>query len=233
MTFYFKSFSIIQEQSAMKVGTDGVLLGAWVNPTSYPQKILDIGTGTGLIAIMLAQRFTDSQIQAIEINELAAQEAELNAQSSPWSDRISVKHCSLQDYTHSSNYDLIVCNPPYFRNTTQSQDLARATARNNDSLSLEYLIEACLNLLNEKGQLTIIVPVDEYENIKTKAKNVGFYITQMCWVKGNHTSPVKRLLISLSKKKVLLNECYLTIENSRHNYTEDYKKLCEDFYLKL
>ena len=233
MTFHFKSFSIIQQQSAMKVGTDGVLLGAWANPTINPRKILDVGTGTGLIAIMLAQRFTKSNILAIEIDELAAKEALLNANSSPWSDRITVKQVALQEYQEVSEIDLIVCNPPYFRKTTQPHDLARATARSNDSLSLEYLIEKSRNMMSEQGQLSLIVPSYEYENIKLKAEEVGLFISQICWIKGNHTSPVKRLLISLSKKKENLTESHLSIENSRHNYTEEYKDLCKDFYLKM
>jgi len=233
MTFHFKSFSITQKQSAMKVGTDGVLLGAWANPTSYPHKILDIGTGTGLIAIMLAQRFSESLVQAIEIDELSAKEAQFNAKSSPFSNRIDVKHCSLQNFKNSIKYDLIVCNPPYFRNTTQSKNSARATARNNASLSLEYLIEKSHGLLNKHGQLSIIIPSDEYTNIINKAENVGLFVSQICWVKGNQTSPIKRLLISLNKQKQNIKERHLTIENSRHNYTEEYENLCRDFYLKL
>ena len=113
MRFHFKSFSIKQEQSAMKVGTDGVLLGAWVNPKSYPHQILDVGTGTGLVAIMLAQRFVRSQIYAIDIDQASNEEALFNTQTSPWSERLNITHCALQDYNSSNKYDLIVSNPPY------------------------------------------------------------------------------------------------------------------------
>ena len=147
----------------MKVGTDGVLLGAWTMPSSYPHQILDVGTGTGLVAIMLAQRFTRSQIHAIDIDQASAEEAQFNAQSSPWSERLNITHCALQDYNPSNKYDLIVSNPPYFRNTTQSQDQARATARNNDSLSLEYLVEKSYELLNENGELAFIIPSNEFK----------------------------------------------------------------------
>ena len=233
MRFRFKSFSIKQEQSAMKVGTDGVLLGVWTMPSSYPHQILDIGTGTGLVAIMLAQRFTRSQIHAIDIEQASAEEAQFNAQSSPWSERLNIVHCALQDYNPSNKYDLIVSNPPYFRNTTQSQDQARANARNNDSLNLEYLVEKSYELINENGELSFIVPSNEFETIQSIAEKFNFYINKLCWVRGNHQSPIKRLLIALSKNKEILEEKNLTIENSRHNYTEDYKNLCQDFYLKL
>ena len=233
MSFHFKSFSIKQEQSAMKVGTDGVLLGAWTMPSSYPHQILDIGTGTGLVAIMLAQRFTRSQIHAIDIDQASAEEALFNAQSSPWSERLNITHCALQDYNPSNKYDLIVSNPPYFRNTTQSQDLARATARNNDSLSLEYLVEKSYELLNENGELDLIVPSNEFETIQSLAEKFNFYINKLCRVRGNHQSPIKRILIALNKNKEILEEKNLTIENSRHNYTEEYINLCQDFYLKL
>ena len=139
MRFDFKFFSIKHEQSAMKVGTDGVLLGAWANPKSYPNQILDVGTGTGLVAIMLAQRFTRSQIHAIDIDKASIEEAMFNAQSSSWSKRLNIQHSALQDYNASNKYDLIVSNPPYFRNSTHAQDLARAIARNNDSLNLSLI----------------------------------------------------------------------------------------------
>ena len=217
----------------MKVGTDGVLLGAWVNPKSYPHQILDVGTGTGLVAIMLAQRFTRSQIHAIDIDKGSAEEALFNAQSSPWSERLNIVHCALQDYNPSNKYDLIVSNPPYFRNTTQSQDQARTTARNNYSLSLEYLVGKSYELLNENGELTFIMPSNEFETIQLLAEKFNFYINKLCWVRGNHQSPIKRLLIALSKNKEILEEKNLIIENSRHKYTEEYKILCQDFYLKL
>lgn len=233
MRFHFKSFSIKQEQSAMKVGTDGVLLGAWTKPSSYPHQILDVGTGTGLVAIMLAQRFTRSQIHAIDIDQASAEEALFNAQSTPWSERLNITHCAFQDYNPSYKYDLIVSNPPYFRNTTQSQDLARATARNNDSLSLEYLVEKSHELLNENGELVLIVPSNEFETIQSLAVKFNFYISKLCWLKGTHQSPIKRLLIALTKNKEILEEKNLIIENSRHNYTQEYINLCQDFYLKL
>ena len=217
----------------MKVGTDGVLLGAWVNPKSYPHQILDVGTGTGLVAIMLAQRFIRSQIHAIDIDHASAKEALFNTQTSPWSERINITHCALQDYNPSNKYDLIVSNPPYFRNTTLSYNKSRALARNNQRLSLEYLIERSYDLLHENGELAFIVPSNEFETIQSLAVKFKFHIIKLCWIKGNHQSPIKRLLISLSNKKNILEENSLTIEDDRHNYTEEYKDLCKDFYLKL
>ena len=217
----------------MKVGTDGVLLGAWVNPKSYPQQILDVGTGTGLVAIMLAQRFIRSQIHAIDIDQASVEEALFNTHSSPWSERLNITHCALQDYNPSNKYDLIVSNPPYYRNTTLSNNKSRVLARNNLTLSLECLIERSYDLLNENGELAFIVPSNEFETIQSLAVKFNFYINKLCWIKGNHQSPIKRLLIAISKHKDILEENSLTIENSRHNYTEEYRDLCKDFYLKL
>ena len=217
----------------MKVGTDGVLLGAWVNPKSYPHQILDVGTGTGLVAIMLAQRFIRSQIHAIDIDQASAEEALFNTQTSPWSERLSITHCALQDYNPSNKYDLIVSNPPYFRNTTLSNNKSRVLARNNLTLSLECLIERSYDLLNENGELAFMVPSNEFETIQSLTVKFNFYINKLCWIKGNHQSPIKRLLIAISKHKDILEENSLTIENSRHNYTEEYRDLCKDFYLKL
>ena len=217
----------------MKVGTDGVLLGAWVNPKSYPHQILDVGTGTGLVAIMLAQRFIRSQIHAIDIDQASAEEALFNTQTSPWSEQLNITHCALQDYNPSNKYDLIVSNPPYYRNTTLSNNKSRVLARNNLTLSLECLIERSYDLLNENGELAFIVPSNEFETIQSLAVKFNFYINKLCWIKGNHQSPIKRLLIAISKHKDILEENSLTIENSRHNYTEEYRDLCKDFYLKL
>ena len=233
MRFHFKSFSIQQQQSAIKVGTDGVLLAAQVNPKSYPHQILDVGTGTGLVAIMLAQRFKRSQIHAIDIDQASAKEALFNTQTSPWSQRLNITHYAIQDYNPSNKYDLIVNNPPYFRNTTLSNNKSRALARNNISLSLEYLIERSFDLLNENGELALIVPSNEFETIQALAVKFNFYISKLCWVKGNNQSPIKRLLTVLSKKEKILEEKNFTIEDSRHNYTEEYKNLCQDFYLRL
>ena len=167
----------------MKVGTDGVLLGAWVNPKSYPHQILDVGTGTGLVAIMLAQRFSSSQIHAIDIDPASAKEALFNTQTSPWSERLKITHCALQDYNPSNKYDLIVSNPPYFRNTTLPNNKSRALARNNLTLSLEYLIERSYDLLHENGELALIVPSNEFETIQSLAVKFNFHIIKLCWNK--------------------------------------------------
>ena len=132
-----------------------------------------------------------------------------------------------------NKYDLIVSNPPYFRNTTLSNNKSRVLARNNLTLSLECLIERSYDLLNENGELAFIVPSNEFETIQSLAVKFNFYINKLCWIKGNHQSPIKRLLIAISKHKDILEENSLTIENSRHNYTEEYRDLCKDFYLKL
>jgi tRNA1Val (adenine37-N6)-methyltransferase len=233
LVFKFKSFSIKQEKSAMKIGTDGVLLGAWVSPHSTPKTILDVGTGTGLIAIMMAQRFKNATIDAVEIEQEAAQEAHFNMLSSPWSEYLKVAHCSLQDFKTDISYDLIVCNPPFYRNTTVSKDIKRATARNNESLSLEYLIDKSAELLNANGELAIIVPVDELKAVQNQAKISQLHINNLCYLKGHEKSAVKRILLKLGKYEREIKKEHLTIEKRRHIYTEEYKYLCKDFYLNL
>ena len=169
----------------------------------------------------------------MDIAHASAKEALFNTQISPWSERLNITHCALQDYNPSNKYDLIVSNPPYFRNTTLSNNKSRALARNNQTLSLEYLIERSYDLLHENGELAFIVPSNEFETIKSLAVKFKFHIIKLCWIKGNHQSPIKRLLIALSNKKNILDENSLTIEDDIHNYTEEYKYLCKDFYLKL
>lgn len=217
----------------MKVGTDGVLLGAWVKPLFAPKTILDIGTGTGLIAIMMAQRFKDALIDAIEIDEETTHEAILNMQSSLWADRLSANHCSLKNFKATKLYDLVICNPPFFRNTTISKDYKKALARNNKSLSLEYLLNKSSDLLSENGEIAIIIPNNELKAIKNQAKISKLHINQICNVRGHEKSKIKRALIMLGKNEQTKHEEHLSIEKSRHNYTKKYKNLCKDFYLKF
>ncbi|MDP2113785.1 MAG: methyltransferase, partial [Bacteroidota bacterium] len=158
--FQFKQFRIIQDKSAMKVGVDGVLLGVWAN-VSGAKRILDIGTGTGLIALMMAQRNADARIDAVEIEPDAFQEAVYNIQQSPWNERIQIELCSFQEFAGKAGlkYDLIVSNPPYFTNGHKAPLENRATARHSDSLSLGDLISGAIGLLNETGKIALVLPV--------------------------------------------------------------------------
>jgi tRNA1Val (adenine37-N6)-methyltransferase len=233
LVFRFKSFEIIQSKSAMKVGTDSVLLGAWATPSSPPKHILDIGSGTGLIAIMMAQRFEGANIIGIDIDSEAVQEATLNMTNCQWYKRLSCCESSLQNANFNHSFDLIVCNPPYFKNTTPSNYEKRTKARHTSSLSLNDIFEKMEVLLSPKGELMIVYPSENIQEIKANLKSFGLYMNEICWVKGNEKSNVKRVLLKISKQKKTLIENKLTIEKERHQYTDKYVGLCKEFYLNL
>jgi len=228
--FKFKEFSIIQEKSAMKVGTDGVLLGSWVS-CEKANNILDIGCGTGLITLILAQRNLNSNVTGIEIDKIASQEAQLNSSNSDWMERICIKHFSLQQFTPQIKFDLIVSNPPFFpqNKSQQSRDIARHT----NTLSFEELIDNAVKLLEKKGIFSVIIPKNSEEYFCKIAIAHKLYRNRVCYIKGNEKSEVKRVMMEFSFiKSVALIE-RLTIERSRHNYTYKYVQLCKDFYLKM
>mgnify|MGYP002835256445 FL=1 len=228
--FRFKKFSIIQEKSAMKVGTDGVLLGCWV-ACQERKRVLDIGCGTGLITLMLAQRNLNSNITGIEIDKIACEEAKLNICNSDWDERISIKHTSLQDFKTESRYDLIVSNPPFFpqNKSRKSRDIARHT----NSLSFQELLINSASLLTENGILSIIIPKNYEEYFCNIAISHKLYPKRFCYVRGNELSKVIRVMIEFSFiKSISLNE-YLTIEKSRHLYTDKYIQLCKNFYFNM
>ena len=228
--FKFKEFSIIQEKSAMKVGTDGVLLGCWVS-CDKANNILDIGCGTGLITLMLGQRNLIGNVTGIEIDKIASQEAQLNISNSDWKERIEIKHTSLQEFTSQLKFDLIVSNPPFFpQNKSQkSRDIARHT----NTLSFEELIDNAANLLAEKGIFSVIIPKDSEEYFCKIAATHNLYCNRVCYIKGNEASEVKRVMMEFSFIKSIVLTEHLTIERSRHNYTSKYIQLCKDFYLKM
>jgi len=228
--FKFKEFSILQEKSAMKVGTDGVLLGCWVT-CEKANTILDIGCGTGLITLMLAQRNFNSNVIGIEIDKIASQEAQLNSSNSDWEERIEIKHASLKQFTPQLKFDLIVSNPPFFpQNKSQhSRDIARHT----NTLSFEELMDNAAKLLAEKGIFAVIIPKNSEEYFCKIASVKKLYRNRVCYVKGNETSEVKRVMMEFSFIKTAVLTEHLTIETSRHNYTDKYIQLCKDFYLKM
>jgi len=233
--FKFKQFNIHQEKTAMKVGTDGVLLGAWATVNSDCQSILDIGTGTGLIALQLAQRSNAEIIDAIEIEARAFEQTVENFEASDWSDRLYCYHTSLQAFADEidDKYDLIISNPPFFETDNQIKDKERALARQNTTLSYADLLSCTAKLLSRKGDCAFIIPFADENNFINIAQSEGLFYNRLTRVKGNETSSIKRSLIQFSFTKIhpIVNE--LTIEKSRHNYTSAYRILVEDFYLKM
>lgn len=233
--FQFKQFRIVQDRSAMKVGMDGVLLGAWVNALGA-DRILDIGTGTGLIALMLAQKNASAQIDAIEIDRDACDEAAFNMQQSSLGTRINV-HCqSFQEFTTETEkkYDLVVSNPPFFSNGVKAPDETRAQARHADALPLDELVLGAANLIQEDGRIAVILPAERFQEVENLAKISGLFLSRLCCVKPNPVKPDFRILVELSKKQSNLQEENLMIEfETHHDYTPEYKELTKDFYLKF
>lgn len=230
--FCFKQFTVEQANTAMKVGTDGVLLGAWARSES-PKHILDIGTGTGLVALMLAQR-TNAQIDALEIEYGAYLQASENIAKSPWSGRIRAIHISFQDFYKESiiQYDLVVCNPPFFQNSLKSLEAERNLARHSDSLPVSDLLTGCATLLTDSGTLALIIPYSLVENYIAEAKLYGLFLKERMDVIPCRGKEAVRSLLAFSKLSGQIQESSLVIESGgRHMYSDEYKKLTEDFYL--
>lgn len=234
--FKFKKFSVSQEKCAMKIGTDAVLLGAWTPIDNTPYSILDIGTGTGILALMMAQRTHAEQIDAVEIDDKAHEQAVENFENSPWSDRLFCYHADLETFAHEieDQYDLIISNPPFYTEDYKTQDSQRDLARFEDSLPFELLIEVAEHFLSEKGILSVIIPAKEENRFIEIASNYDLYPLKVTRVRGNSEAEIKRSLIALSRKiipRIPLDE--LTLEHQRHQYTEKYQELVKEFYLKL
>jgi tRNA1Val (adenine37-N6)-methyltransferase len=233
--FRFKQFTIIQERAAMKVGTDGVLLGAW---TKVPQtgKILDIGTGTGVIALMLAQRSADTLVTGIEYEMEATREATENARNSPWCTRLSMLHISFQDYHKncSQKFNLIVSNPPFFINSRKSKTGNLSIAKHNYLLSYDELAEGVAHLLSEDGMFTVIIPAISATLFQKTAEKQGLFKTRETIVRPNNLKVPHRYLLEFSKFRLPVESGHLNIHNDDgQDYTEDYKEITRDFYLKF
>ena len=235
MKFEFKQFSIQQDQCAMKIGTDGILLGAWTSLDKNPESILDIGAGTGILSLQLAQRCQAETLEAIEINEDAFEQCVVNFENSPWGDRLFCFHASAQEFAAEmeEEYDLIISNPPFYSDEYKSNNNKRNTARFTDTLPFRDLAIFAYQFLSEKGIFALILPRKEEENFIALALEVGLFPKRICRVKGNPTSEVKRSLMEFTFEKSEIIQEELTVEISRHVYTEAYKNLVKDFYLKM
>lgn len=230
--FRFKQFEISQDKTAMKVGTDGVLLGAWANLYNG-NTILDVGTGTGLISLMLAQRFPNSKIDAIEIDHEAYLQAKSNFENSSFNTQLSIHESSFQDYLSNEKYDLIVSNPPFFTVNNLVDFDQRKQARQQETLNFDELINKTSLLLNDNGSACFIIPYDQSDFfIEIAAKN-KLKLAKILYVKGNNLSPIKRVLLEFSFQEKKLLEENLIIEEERHQYTNNYIELTRDFYLKM
>ncbi len=230
--FRFKQFTIWQDKTAMKVGTDGVLLGAWTG-IGRAKRILDVGTGTGLVALMMAQRST-AEIHAIEPESKAFEQAVENINNSRWPERIHLSQITFQEYIQQTShaFDLIVSNPPYFRDSLHSPDEERNRARHAQTLSGKDLILGSLKIMKEEGRFSIILPYREGHEFIELAKQNGFHCTRKTYVKPTPDKSPKRLLMEFSRQTFKTKQDYLIIEKGgRHNFTEEYQNLTRDFYL--
>ncbi|MEQ8908617.1 MAG: methyltransferase [Vicingaceae bacterium] len=225
--FQFKQFSIRQDQAAMKVGTDGVLVGAWTD-CSKAKRILDIGCGTGLLCLMLAQR-CQAQLTGIEIEPEATLQAQQNVAECTWSERIKILEGDFTSFESEEQYDLIVCNPPYF-NANRNRD-KREQARQNISLPYPLLFEKVAEHLSPKGSFSLISPADRETELLTLGENQGLFPKRLLKVRGNHQAKIKRLLIEFTFEEKACEEKSLIIEKERHQYTEDYANLLREYLL--
>jgi tRNA1Val (adenine37-N6)-methyltransferase len=235
MTFSFKQFSVNQERCAMKIGTDGVLLGAWTPLINNPNAILDIGAGTGVLSLMLAQRSNAAQIDAIEIDEDAYEQCVENFETSHWGDRLFCFHAGLDEFVDEpeDEYDIIISNPPFYAEDFKTDDSQRDMARFQDAMPFEELIEAAALLLSDNGIFSVIIPFKEEAKFVSMCKELDLFPLQITRVKGTPTSDIKRSLLAFTRieQTPLIDE--LTIEISRHQYTSEYIELTKEFYLKM
>ncbi|WP_299060222.1 methyltransferase [uncultured Polaribacter sp.] len=236
--FQFKEFNIQQDKTAMKVGTDGVLLGAWCTIDNYPDTILDIGAGTGLISLMLAQRSDAMTIDAVEVDENAYEQTVENFEQSDWADRLYCYNASFNEFAdeiaeEEETYDLVVSNPPFYNDEFETENKSRNKARFTSALSFEDLLNGISRILSKTGIFSVIIPHKEEKSFINLAKANNLFLNKLCRVQGNETTEVKRSLLEFSFDETKVEEESLIIETERHKYTQDYINLTKDFYLKM
>ena len=231
--FQFKKFTIKQEHCAFKVGTDSVILGAWANPENA-LRILDIGTGSGVLALMMAQK-SSAEISAIDIDQGAFTQAKVNVENSTWKNRIQIHHSSIQDYADQCphTFDIIITNPPYFSSKIHADGTSKATARNNSQLPFDELAKASIKLLSKNGKLYLVLPTDQALRFRKTAEKAGLVLSKLLRVQTKPgESFEKRHLMLFQKTTFHYSEEILVIEkDNTREYTDAYRKLTQDFYL--
>lgn len=231
--FRFKHFDVINDKTAMKVGTDGVLLGAWCS-VEHATRVLDVGTGCGLIALMIAQRNPLAFITAIDIDCNAIEEARQNFENSAWRSRLQAQCIDFNHYSEKGDkFDLIVSNPPFFNAGILPPEESRKLARHTTALTFTQLMEKAQRLLNQDGILSIISPIESHKEIVESCVSFNLYINKLTEVIPTENSTPKRLLWEISPTPQICNRNTLTIATQPMTYTQEYRNLCKDFYLKF
>lgn len=234
--FQFKQFSIQQDRCAMKVGTDSVLLGAWCPIDNHPFSVLDIGAGTGILSLMIAQRSHAEQIDALEIDEDAYEQCVENFENSPWGDRLFCFHAGLDEFVEEpeDEYDLIISNPPFYSEDYKTENSQRDLARFQDAMHFEELVKAADLLLSENGIFAVIIPYKEEEKFIGLCAEVELFPVKVTRVKGTPNTEIKRSLLAFKRYELpVLIADELVIEINRNDYTDAYIELTKDFYLKM
>jgi tRNA1Val (adenine37-N6)-methyltransferase len=229
--FQFKQFALLQDKAAMKLGTDSVLLGCFTN-VEGAERILDIGTGTGILALMMAQK-SNAQIDAVEIDQEAFKQAEQNAKESPWHDRIRIHHSAIQNFSSTNKYDLIISNPPYYRNAKNMgiEDEKRALARHDKDLSFEDLCKEAYRLMKNKGMFWLILPHQEGLKFIQIAKQHNLQLHYKINIKPKPEKEINRLILAFGISTKIYIESTFTIYQSDGIATDEYVELTKDFYL--
>ena len=231
--FRFKRFTIRQDRCALKVGTDGVLFGAWVNYEGA-RRILDIGTGTGVLALIAAQRNSEAHIDAVEIDDASAEQAAENVAASPWSDRMRVHRMDVRRMKAGELYDLIICNPPYYAGYSTSPDERIGLAKHSGELLFPELLNAVNALLNDSGRFAVIVPKNREVEFLKEAGRVGLQPRRRCVVRYVPHRPAKRVLLELDRTGGEVEETELTVEaTGPFDYTPEYRALISDLMLNF
>lgn len=230
--FSFKRFVIHQDRCALKVGTDGAVLGAWAD-VGGAKRILDIGTGTGLLALMAAQRNPVARIDAVEIDDASAAQAGENAAMSPWADRVRTHRLDVRRMSAAEPYDLIICNPPFYAGEMDSPDVRKGLAKHSGELSFEELIEAVRKLLAEDGRFACIIPLNREEELVELAEGAWLGVSRRCVLRYLEGRPPKRVLLEFMRGGGAVVEAELTVEHAPGQFTEGYRALLKDFMLKF
>lgn len=228
-TFQFKHFSVSQANATMKVGTDAMLLGSSVDD-ERPSSILDIGTGTGVIALMLAQRFAEAKVIGLEIDDEACQEAKINFEQSPWKDRLETIHGDILDIQFDDRFDLIVSNPPYYENSLISENERTSRAKHAEFLPVNNLLRKVASILTENGFFWVIIPPENAESWMHQAELNQLHLQSSISILGKEGQAEKRRILAFAREKREVTSSRLTIRNSEGKYTPEYIELTKEFH---